>query len=222
MAGQVSEVAADRVGGRWQGCVPSQRTSRRPSPTLVALRAAAPRRTRPLGQDTAVKPCLLARDYERLARRERKLKQHRPTGRGSSVLAPKSALRFYYAVAPRVRTRCGQKANEEGIHCHQGPAARRGPRRTAGGSILQYERHDPEGDPLRRSRTRCGPGSGRACGSLDVGSGPSGASLALLALGVAVAGLLVVGGLSALAGSKGRSNRKAEAVKVVVATPPFS
>lgn len=38
--------------------------------------------------------------------------------------------------------------------------------------------------------------------SLSVGSGPSGVSLVLLALGVAAAGLLVVGGMSVLAGSK--------------------
>jgi hypothetical protein len=49
--------------------------------------------------------------------------------------------------------------------------------------------------------------------SLDVGSGPSGLSLALLALGVAAVGLLVVGGLTALAGSKGRSKPQAAPVK---------
>ena len=38
--------------------------------------------------------------------------------------------------------------------------------------------------------------------SLSVGSGPSGTSLVLLALGVAAAGLLVVGGMSVLAGSR--------------------
>ena len=40
-------------------------------------------------------------------------------------------------------------------------------------------------------------------GSLDVGSGPSALSLVLLGLGVAAGGLLVVGGLSALAASRG-------------------
>ena len=50
-------------------------------------------------------------------------------------------------------------------------------------------------------------------GSLDVGSGPSGASLALIALGVAAGGLLIAGGLTALAGSKGPSNPAAETVK---------
>jgi len=50
-------------------------------------------------------------------------------------------------------------------------------------------------------------------GSLDVGHGPRGASLALLGLGVAAAGLLVVGGISVLAGSKGRSKPQAEPVK---------
>lgn len=50
-------------------------------------------------------------------------------------------------------------------------------------------------------------------GSLDVGSGPSGASLALIALGVAAGGLLVAGGLTALAGSNGRSKPAAESVK---------
>ena len=49
-------------------------------------------------------------------------------------------------------------------------------------------------------------------GSLDVGSGPSGASLALVALGVAAGGLLVVGGLTALAGAKGRSKPEAAPV----------
>jgi hypothetical protein len=38
--------------------------------------------------------------------------------------------------------------------------------------------------------------------SLDVGSGPGAASLVLLGLGVALGGLLLVGGLSALAGTK--------------------
>jgi hypothetical protein len=49
--------------------------------------------------------------------------------------------------------------------------------------------------------------------SLDVGSGPSGASLALVGLGVAGAGLLIVGGLSVLAGSKKSAPPKAEPVK---------
>ena len=48
--------------------------------------------------------------------------------------------------------------------------------------------------------------------TLDVGSGPSGTSLVLLGLGVAAAGLLIVGGLSVLAGSK-RSKPTAEPVK---------
>lgn len=48
--------------------------------------------------------------------------------------------------------------------------------------------------------------------SLDVGSGPSGTSLVLLGLGVAAAGLLIVGGMSVLAGSK-KSKPTAEAVK---------
>ncbi len=39
-------------------------------------------------------------------------------------------------------------------------------------------------------------------GALDVGSGPKGASLLLLGLGVAAAGLLVVGGISVLAAGK--------------------
>ena len=50
-------------------------------------------------------------------------------------------------------------------------------------------------------------------GSLDVGSGPKGASLLLLGLGVAAAGLLVVGGISVLAGSSKKSQPKAEPVK---------
>ena len=48
-------------------------------------------------------------------------------------------------------------------------------------------------------------------GTLDVGSGPSVGTLALLALGAAAVGLLVVGGISVLAGSK-KSNRVPEAV----------
>ena len=62
---------------------------------------------------------------------------------------------------------------------------------------------EPDPDPAPESRAR----------SLDVGSGPSAASLALIALGVAGAGLLVVGGLTVLAGSKGRPKPKAEPVK---------
>lgn len=50
-------------------------------------------------------------------------------------------------------------------------------------------------------------------GSLDVGSGPKGASLLLLGLGVAAAGLLVVGGISVLAGSSKKAQPKAEPVK---------
>lgn len=49
-------------------------------------------------------------------------------------------------------------------------------------------------------------------GSLDVGSGPSAASLVLLGLSAAGAGLLVVGGLSALAGSR-PAKPQAEPVK---------
>ncbi|MGH9222332.1 MAG: hypothetical protein ACRD2W_00680 [Acidimicrobiales bacterium] len=48
--------------------------------------------------------------------------------------------------------------------------------------------------------------------SLDVGSGPSGMSLVLLGLGVAGAGLLIVGGLSVIAGSK--KGPQPEAAKV--------
>jgi hypothetical protein len=48
--------------------------------------------------------------------------------------------------------------------------------------------------------------------SLDVGSGPSAMSLVLFGLGAAAAGLLVVGGLSVLAGSKG-AKPEAEPVK---------
>jgi hypothetical protein len=54
------------------------------------------------------------------------------------------------------------------------------------------------------------------------GSGPSRAGLALGALGVGVAGLLLVGALTVPAGSRGRSNRTAEAVDVVLVTPPLS
>lgn len=50
-----------------------------------------------------------------------------------------------------------------------------------------------------------------ARGSLDVGSGPSTTSLVLLGLGVAAGGLLLVGGLSMLAGS---SSTKPEAEPV--------
>jgi hypothetical protein len=48
--------------------------------------------------------------------------------------------------------------------------------------------------------------------SLDVGSGPSAASLILLGFGVALVGLLVVGGLTAVAGSK-RNEPQAQPVK---------
>jgi len=48
--------------------------------------------------------------------------------------------------------------------------------------------------------------------SLDVGSGPSGASLALIGLGAAAGALLLAGGLSALAGA-GRAKPEAERVK---------
>lgn len=51
-------------------------------------------------------------------------------------------------------------------------------------------------------------------GALDVGSGPSGLSLALLGLAAAAGGLLLVGGLTALAGSRGSgSEPEAQHVK---------
>lgn len=50
-------------------------------------------------------------------------------------------------------------------------------------------------------------------GTLDVGSGPSGGSLVLLGLGVAVGGLLLVGGFSLVAGSS-RTKPEAEAQRV--------
>ena len=50
--------------------------------------------------------------------------------------------------------------------------------------------------------------------SLDVGSGPSAMSLVLLGLGVAGAGLLVVGGLTVLAGSKKGPQPEPAKVKV--------
>lgn len=53
------------------------------------------------------------------------------------------------------------------------------------------------------------PGPDARPGSLDVGSGPSGLSLVLLGFGVAAAGLLIVGGLSVLAGSR-RAEPQAE------------
>jgi len=49
-------------------------------------------------------------------------------------------------------------------------------------------------------------------GALDVGSGPSGLSLVLLGLAAAAGGLLLVGGLTALAGSK-RDEPQAQPVK---------
>jgi len=49
-------------------------------------------------------------------------------------------------------------------------------------------------------------------GFIDVGSGPSGLSLVLLGLGAAAGGLLLVGALSALAGSK-RSEPEGQPVK---------
>ena len=49
--------------------------------------------------------------------------------------------------------------------------------------------------------------------ALDVGSGPSTASLILLGLGAAVGGLLVVGALSALAASRGSTPPQPERVK---------
>ena len=61
-----------------------------------------------------------------------------------------------------------------------------------------------EPEPAARPEARAG--------SLDVGSGPSGMSLVLLGLGVAAAGLLIVGGLSVLAGSK-RAKPQAQPVK---------
>jgi hypothetical protein len=49
--------------------------------------------------------------------------------------------------------------------------------------------------------------------SMEVGSGPSATSLVLLGLAAAVAGLLLVGGLTALAGSKRDDGRQPERVK---------
>jgi hypothetical protein len=49
-------------------------------------------------------------------------------------------------------------------------------------------------------------------GSLDVGSGPSGMTLVLLGLGAAAGGLLLVGGLTVLAGSR-RAEPQAQPVK---------
>jgi hypothetical protein len=57
------------------------------------------------------------------------------------------------------------------------------------------------------------PAAEARAGSLDVGSGPSGMSLVLLGLGVAAAGLLVVGGISVLAGSTKKDKPEAEPVK---------
>ncbi len=59
---------------------------------------------------------------------------------------------------------------------------------------------DPAPTPEARART------------LDVGSGPSATSLVRVGLGVAAAGLLIVGGLSVLAGSR-RAKPQAEPVK---------
>ncbi len=50
-------------------------------------------------------------------------------------------------------------------------------------------------------------------GFIDVGSGPSALSLVLLGLGAAVGGLLLVGALSALAGSRRRDEPQAQTVK---------
>ena len=50
-------------------------------------------------------------------------------------------------------------------------------------------------------------------GSLDVGSGPRGVTLALIGLGVAAGGLVVAGALTVLAGSNARSKPAAEPVK---------
>jgi hypothetical protein len=49
--------------------------------------------------------------------------------------------------------------------------------------------------------------------SMEVGSGPSATSLVLLGLAAAVAGLLLVGGLTALAGSRRDDGRQPERVK---------
>jgi hypothetical protein len=49
--------------------------------------------------------------------------------------------------------------------------------------------------------------------SMEVGSGPSATTLVLLGVAAAVAGLLLVGGLTALAGSKGDEGRQPERVK---------
>jgi hypothetical protein len=48
---------------------------------------------------------------------------------------------------------------------------------------------------------------------MDVGSGPSATSLVLLGLAAAVGGLLLVGGLTALAGTKRDDGRQPERVK---------
>jgi hypothetical protein len=48
--------------------------------------------------------------------------------------------------------------------------------------------------------------------SMEVGSGPSATSLVLLGVAAAVGGLLLVGGLTALAGSKGDDGRRPERV----------
>ncbi len=61
-----------------------------------------------------------------------------------------------------------------------------------------------EPDPAPRPEERAG--------SLDVGSGPSGTSLVLLGLAAAVGGLLLVGGLTALAGTT-RGRPEAQPVK---------
>jgi hypothetical protein len=50
-------------------------------------------------------------------------------------------------------------------------------------------------------------------GSLDVGSGPSAASLLLFGLGAAIVGLLLVGGLTAVAGSRRSTPPQAQPVK---------
>ena len=65
-----------------------------------------------------------------------------------------------------------------------------------------YVGTQPDPAPVPESRPR----------SLDVGSGPSGLSLVLLALGVAAAGLLIAGGISVLAGGK-RTGPEAQPVK---------
>lgn len=65
-----------------------------------------------------------------------------------------------------------------------------------------YVGTEPEAEPAPEARA----------GSLDVGSGPSGVGLVLLALGVAAGALLIAGGLSVLAAGR-RADPQAETVK---------